>query len=201
VRALATLVLLSLCACDEWEPMQLQDRPDVYRPSPVFEDGRAMRPVVPDTVEQDSYRENVGLVSGAQFPDGGWSNEMPMTLTRELADQGRARFEVFCAPCHGLLANGEAVVARKMLLRPPPDLLVAKERGRTLASGELPRPLGFYFSVMTHGYGLMPSYADTLNPTERWAVVAYLRALALSQRAPLALAPHDVQDRLALEQP
>jgi mono/diheme cytochrome c family protein len=198
---LAPLVLLCLSACDEWEPMQLQERPDVYRGSPVFEDGRAMRPIVPDTVEQDSYRQNFTLVSGVDLPDGGWSDAMPVAFTRELAEQGQADFETFCAPCHGLLANGESVVARKMILRPPPNLLVPRDLTRTLNPGELPRPLGFYFSVMTHGYGLMPSYADSLNPAERWAVVGYLRALALSQRAAFASASPDVQERLAREQP
>ena len=185
-RALLLIAIATL-GCDEWEPMQLQDRPNVYRPSPVFADGRAMRPEVPGTVEQGRYRRDTALLEGVELADGGWSDEQPLALTRELIDEGHARFDVFCAPCHGLLANGDSVVARRMEFRRPPDLLQPRDATRTLEPGQLPRPLGFYFSVMTHGYGLMPSYADALEPRERWAVVAYLRALALSQHAPLAM--------------
>src|SRR4051812_19573038 len=123
------LVSVLLLGCDEWEPMQLQSRPDVYRGSPVFTDGRVMRPAVADTVEQGRYRRDVGLVPDFS-PDAGWGNELPVELSRALVVEGRGHFEVFCAPCHGLLANGESVVARKMTLRPPPNLLVPREAGR-----------------------------------------------------------------------
>jgi mono/diheme cytochrome c family protein len=175
--------------------MQVQARPNTFRPSPVFADGRVMRPAVKDTVSQEAQRASAGLLD-ARLPDGGWVDALPMPLTRALVDEGHQRFDVICATCHGLLANGQTVVARKMTLRPPPNLLVPKWSGAEAPPGQLPRPLGFYVDVMSHGYGLMPSYADMLEPRERWAVVSYLEALALSQRAPVASLPEDLRERL-----
>jgi mono/diheme cytochrome c family protein len=194
----ACLLWIFLAGCDEWEPMQVQERPNVYRSSEVFEDGRVMRPAVPDTISQEAWSRHAGLPTD-QNPDSGFVDALPLPLTRELLVEGQQRFEITCATCHGLTANGQSIVGSKMSLRSPPSLLVPRESGRTLSAGELPRPLGFYFAVMSEGYGLMPSYAELLDPRQRWAVVAYLRALALSQRAPLSAAPDDVRERLSQE--
>lgn len=195
-RALPLLLLLA-AACEDRDPMTRQPRGDPYRASDVFADGRVMRPLVEDTMSQEAYARARGLPPLGS-PDAGWPAQVPLPLTRALLAEGRTRYEVTCAACHGLLADGNTSVARRMLLRPPPPL-VGNDRHGSPGPGRLAHPPGYYFAAITQGYGLMPSYADALLPRERWAVVAYLQALALSQGAPLALAPPDEQARLREE--
>src|SRR5213075_2566109 len=90
----------------------------------------------------------------------------------ELLQLGRSRFEIFCAACHGLLGDGDSIVARNMALRPPPNLLAPPYSER------LP---GSYYRTITFGFGLMAPYSAELDNRERWAVVAYLKALQRSQ--------------------
>jgi mono/diheme cytochrome c family protein len=111
-----------------------------------------------------------------------------VAITRDLLELGKRRFDVYCAVCHGVLANGQSPVARNMSIRPPASLL-----------DNAARPDGFFFAAMTEGYGYMPSYAPWLDAQDRWAVVAYIRALQLSQRARLDQAPPDVRVRLEKE--
>jgi mono/diheme cytochrome c family protein len=115
-------------------------------------------------------------------------DDAPPPRTRELLAAGRARFETICAACHGIIGDGRSVVATKMSLRAPPSLLT-------------PRTPSDLYTTMTQGYGLMPSYADMLEPRERWAVAAYVQALQLSQRAPIAALPPDVRASLEKEVP
>jgi mono/diheme cytochrome c family protein len=98
--------------------------------------------------------------------------------------RGRNRYETFCAPCHDLDGSARSPVAINMQLRHPPALLDGRIRAL---------PAGRVFQAITQGYGLMPSYAHQLSVDERWGVVAYVRALQLSQRATLAELPPDVR--------
>ncbi|QSQ23705.1 cytochrome c [Pyxidicoccus parkwayensis] len=211
---------LALAACNDSEPMQIMARDNPYSEDPYFADARAMRPTVPGTVAQEWYRRQGPYVPlGA--PDGGLMDleGFPVPLTREVLLRGRSQFENWCSPCHGLLADGQSIVGRNMRLRPPPALYgplhtphpargaTEVDGGLTRAgSGEgagpltpgwdaLPHPPGFYYQVISGGYGLMPSYA-VLKPEDRWAVVAWLRVLAFSQRAPLSAAPPEVRASL-----
>jgi mono/diheme cytochrome c family protein len=111
----------------------------------------------------------------------------PPELTAELLQLGREKFDATCAVCHGLLGDGESVVASKMALRAPPSL--AEARIRALS------PLAL-FEIVSQGYGVMPRYGEVLDPRERWAVVAYVRALQISQSLTLADAPDDVRQRM-----
>lgn len=103
-----------------------------------------------------------------------YAKEIPIPVTKDLLLLGKKRFDITCATCHGILGDGVSVVARKMLLKPPPSLHDYRDR-----------PPGYIFDVITSGYGLMASYAWELPLTERWAVVAYVKALQLSQHAPV----------------
>lgn len=214
------IAALALAACEDRDPMQVQERDNAYSEDPYFDDARAMRPTVPGTVAQEWYRRQQPFVPlGA--PDGGLMEpaRYPVTLTREVLQRGRSQFENWCAPCHGLLADGQSIVAQNMRLRPPPALYgplhtphpprSAVEVDGGSAGGEgagpltpgwaaLPHPPGFYYQVISGGYGLMPSYAAEVPPEDRWAVVAWLRALAYSQRAPLSAAPPE--ERASLQQ-
>jgi mono/diheme cytochrome c family protein len=97
-----------------------------------------------------------------------------MPVTRELLELGRKRFDITCATCHGPLGDGNSIVATQMSLRPPPSLLLQRY---------VEKPSGYLYEVATKGFGLMASYAAELDVKERWAVVAYIRALQLSQSA------------------
>jgi mono/diheme cytochrome c family protein len=203
---------LAATGCESPDPMQKQARFEPYWPSDFFEDGRSMRTPPADTVARETLRG-----SGPRFTglDGSaYVDVIPVPVTRAFVEEGRDRFDVFCAACHGLLGDGVSAVARNMALRPPPPIAgepafawaASRWKGRDLppdggapavrAQQDLPHPLGFYFQAVSQGFGLMPSYADVLPNDERWAVVAYLRALSKSQRVPVASLPPDVRARL-----
>jgi len=112
----------------------------------------------------------------------------PPALDRRSLERGREHFERFCAPCHGVLGNGQSPVAENMELRKPPAL-----DDPDIAS----IPDQKIFEVITHGFGLMPAYAHVLEPRERWAVVAYVRALVLSQAVKLEELPASTRERAA----
>ncbi|MFP2956824.1 c-type cytochrome [Myxococcus sp. 1LA] len=169
-----------------------------------------MRPPVPGTVSQEWYRRQAPYIPQGT-PDGGLADpeRFPVQLSRELLLRGRGHFETWCAPCHGLVGDGHSIVGANMQLRSPPALYGPHHEAHPapgmghMASGPvspgweaLPHPPGFYYEVISEGYGLMPSYAAELPPEERWAVVAWLRVLAYSQRAPLSAAPPEVQSSL-----
>ncbi len=187
--ALSALAALGLAAagCSVLDPMMGQQKVKPYAESRFYPDGMGMRAPPPGTVE---YRAPLdpALAEGLA-PDGGPLDAIPVPLTRPLLDEGRRRFEIICAACHGLLGDGDSPVARNMSLRPPPSL-----HDRIL-------PDGYTFRVISQGFGLMPSYANQLAPEQRWAVVAYLRALRLSQSARLSDLPPPVRARLEKEPP
>lgn len=183
---LATLSLLALAACPGLDPMQQQQKYKAYQPSEYFDDGLAMRQPPAGTVP---YRSAVDPALEAGLgPDGRPLALSPLPITAASLARGRARFDVYCAVCHGVLGDGESQVALNMSLRKPPSLHAYREV-----------PDGYIFRVITHGFGLMPSYAGALTPEDRWAVVGYVRALQLSQYAGLDQLPPDAREQLQKE--
>jgi hypothetical protein len=114
--------------------------------------------------------------------DSGFSRVIPRPLNRAMLALGHARFDTFCAACHGVLGDGVSVPARFMGRRPPS---LHEQRVRELAPGDV-------FQTISRGYGVMPSYANALTVAERWAVVGYVQVLQLSQAALLAELPAEV---------
>jgi mono/diheme cytochrome c family protein len=164
VRWPALIVLAVLVAgCPEnaidLERMRRQRKLLPFAPSTAFDDGAAMRPPPEGAVAIDAVIE--------RRPE-----ENPRSITRELLVRGRERFEIVCAACHGLRGDGVSEVAEDMQLRRPPSLLTAPVPGFTD---------GRIFDVISAGYGLMPAYAPVITVDDRWAIVAYLRALERSQ--------------------
>jgi mono/diheme cytochrome c family protein len=201
LSSLARLLALSaaLSACDNrdafhppepgFERMLLQPRATPYGASSSFSDGRIMRPAVADTVA----RERLGrsrLESGRAGAD--YVQEIPLPVTRASLELGRQSFERICATCHGVLGDGQSVVAEKMELRKPPSL--QQPRIQQLAPGKV-------FEVISNGYGFMPGYRAVLSPEERWAVVAYLDVLRLSQAVAVARLTPAMRAELAEEAP
>ena len=153
-----------------------QDRCAADEPSSRFRNG-ACNQTPPVGVRAFGERD-VSRVHTGRAADGTPLAQIPIAIGRSELTQGRQRFELFCATCHGYLGNGQSEVAENMRLRKPPALF-----DPVIAA----LPDGQIFRVISEGYGLMPSYASKLSVEERWAVVAYVRVLALSQSMPLAL--------------
>jgi mono/diheme cytochrome c family protein len=186
-RVLAAAAAVSLLGgCEVFDPMISQQKVKAYRESEFWPDRISQRPPQPGAVA----REDVASpeVATGRGPDGKVLTRVPIPLTRALLERGRTRFEVNCAACHGYLADGVSLVARNMALRPPPSLLARAQQ-----------PDGWYFQVMSEGFGVMPSYASALTVEDRWAIVAYLRALQLSQHVSADRLPPEDRARLERE--
>lgn len=167
------------------ERMQVQPRTDPYAESALFPDGRAMRTPPAGTIPRERLLGPPALLLGAE--GGRYVERFPLPVTRALVEEGRAHFDVVCATCHGVRGDGASPVAAAMTLRPPPSLHEARLRAA---------PAGRLYEVATQGYGLMPSFAPYLGVEARWAVVAYVRALQLSQAAPASALPDDLRAAL-----
>ena len=216
MRGRVALGVLGLWGCTDLDPLQSQPRADAYAQSTFFADGRVLRTPPAGTLPQEWYAQTRGLTDGGD-PDAGFAQTLPLPLTRALLEEGRDHFETWCATCHGRVGEGRSRVAEKMGLRRPPALVWPHSHAHQMARGalevpdggraqegepgRLSHPPGYYYAVITEGFGLMPSYADALTPRERWAVVAWLRVLAVSQAAPLSAAPPEVRVRLEAQRP
>ena len=172
--AMAAAMLLAGCRQD------MQDQPKFIpqRGTTFFADGRSVRPQVAGTVARNQMHENeyfyTGMVSGKEG-DG-----FPIALTPEVMQRGQERYNIYCTPCHSRVGNGDGMIVQRGY-RPAGDFHTDRLRNA---------PLGHFFNVMTNGYGAMPDYSAQLTPEDRWAVVAYIRALQLSQDAkPSDVAP------------
>lgn len=177
---------LRCISSEDIDPLENQPRYGPYTENTFFADTRAMRPPPEGAVPREIVPRTSPFATGGT-PDGGLLDTIPLPISAELLREGRTQFEITCAACHGLLGDGASVVASQMALRPPPSLLSDKVRSF---------PVGRIFRVATEGYGFMPGYRDQIPDRLRWAVVAYVRALELSQSAPLSTAPNDAQKRL-----
>lgn len=179
---LLTFAFTTACRYD----MQDQPRIIVYKSSDWFPDGRASREAPDGTVARGFLRENKALYTGklenatgtAQtnaagqqitFPDS--VTEFPMAVTQEVLDRGQERFKVYCSVCHGNFGNGDGMIVRRGFPKPPS---YNDDRLRNA-------PVGHFFDVATNGWGKMQGYAAQVSVSDRWAIVAYIRALQLSQ--------------------
>jgi mono/diheme cytochrome c family protein len=161
-----------------------------YEEDPALPRGMAMQQPPDGTLAVDAIVGQPLLATGVA--DGRWAERIPLRVDRALLDDGRARFDVFCATCHGVLGDGDSLVAQKMTLRPPPSLHEARIRAY---------PPGRVFQTIREGYGLMPSYSVQISVRDGWAIVAYVRALQLARGARVAALPPDVRAQLAREAP
>ena len=139
--------------------------------STFFADGRASRTLVANTVARGQLREDTHLNEGRV--DGQLATTFPMPVTPAVMARGQERFNVFCAPCHGQTGSGNGMVVQRGFRAPPS---YHEERLRNA-------PVGYFFDVMTNGFGAMQDYAAQVPVADRWAIAAYIRALQLSQRA------------------
>jgi mono/diheme cytochrome c family protein len=200
VQALSILVgLTALAGCDEnvLDPMADRQQKSIrYKESNFYADGLSMRAAPEGTVPRERITLNPRLTTGRD-PDGpmqpnaepmpNYVATVPVPISRKLLDLGRKRFDITCGTCHGPLADGKSIVATQMALRPPPSLIDAKY---------VAKPAGYIYEVVSKGFGMMASYAAELTVEERWAVVAYLRAVQLSQTTSVGALPPDIRQQL-----
>jgi mono/diheme cytochrome c family protein len=160
---------VSLAACRQ----DMHDAPR-YEPleaSTFFTDGRGSRMLVANTVARGLLREDDHLYQGKI--DGELTDIFPMPVTAEVMARGQERFNVFCSPCHGRTGQGNGMVVQRGF-RAPPSYHEARLRAA---------PVGYFFDVMTHGFGAMSDYSAQVPVADRWAIAAYIRALQRSQQA------------------
>jgi mono/diheme cytochrome c family protein len=112
-------------------------------------------------------------------------NEFPFPITKQVLDRGQERYQIYCAMCHGLTGYGDGMIVRRGFRRPPS---YHDERLRN-------EPVGHFFDVVTNGFGAMPDYAAQIPPEDRWAIIAYIRALQLSQQAPASQVSPEMRAR------
>jgi mono/diheme cytochrome c family protein len=157
-----------------------------YRPlqaSAFFADGSSARPLVPGTVARGQLRTDAHLFEGTV-------NEQPATtfpFAMTMADlrRGQQRFDIYCLPCHGATGHGDGMIVQRGFVKPPSYHELRLRQA----------PVGHFYDVMTNGYGAMYSYAARVDVDDRWRIAAYIRALQLSQNAPVeALGPGEVAE-------
>jgi hypothetical protein len=157
----------------------MHDQPNysALEASSFFADGRASRAPVPGTVARGQLHEDDHLYRGKI--DGARAKTFPFPITMAVMERGRDRYDIFCAPCHDRLGTGAGIVVRRGLSQPPSFHV---DRLRTVEPGYL-------FDVIGTGFGRMNGYAAQVKPEDRWAIVAYIRALQLSQAGSVADVP------------
>ncbi len=207
---LLQLICCLLPACQQRMAGQPSYRPD--DPSSFFPDGRAARPLVAGTVPRGHLRTDLHFYTGktqrgpeewalpaALVGDKGWNvvgalaavaaensnyvTTFPFPITRVVLEHGRDRYMIFCVVCHDPLGTGRGKIVERGYT-PPPSFHIDRLRDA---------PVGHFFDVITNGYGSMPDYKQQIPPGDRWAIIAYLRALQLSQHFPAKELPDNLR--------
>jgi len=154
------------------------------REAPFFSDARSARPLVEGTVARGHLRDDELLYTGRT--NGEAAAVFPFAIDANVMARGRERYDVFCSPCHGRTGLGDGMVVLRGYRRPPS---MHQDRVRSA-------PVGHFFDVITNGFGAMPDYAVQVKAEDRWAIVAYVRALQLSGHATLNDVPPAERDRI-----
>lgn len=149
--------------------MGVAPRYDPLAPSDFFADGQSARQPAADTVARGHAEDDTLLFSGTQ--NGQPATVFPFAITADVLTRGQDRFNIYCSPCHGETGYGNGMIVQRGFTQPPS---FHDERLRQA-------PVGHFFDVITNGLGAMPSYASQIPVRDRWAIIAYIRALQLSQ--------------------
>jgi cytochrome c553 len=165
--------------------MRQQPKVEPLDQSDFFLDGQASRALVAGTVARGHLDLDKALHEGMN-EDGTPVEAFPLEITREVIERGQERYNIFCSPCHGQLGNGQGMIVQRGF-KPPPSFHTDRLREA------MP---GYYYDVITNGFGVMYSYASRVPPEDRWAIIAYIKALQLSQNATLDDVPPDQRNRL-----
>jgi mono/diheme cytochrome c family protein len=166
--------------------LDMHDQPR-HRPlgaSSFFPDGRSARPLVDGTVARGKLKTDTRMFKGKA--GDAFVTDIPVPVDEALLARGQERFNIYCSPCHGRTGDGEGMVSARGFKHPPSyhsDKLRAQ-------------PVGYYFDVMTNGFGAMASYASRVPVHDRWAIAAYIRALQYSRAAAIEDVPAELRSQL-----
>jgi mono/diheme cytochrome c family protein len=178
------LLLSAFCFLTCRQRMAVQPRYDPLEPSDFFADGMSARPRIAGTVARGDVAM-VGYIATGKI-NGQDGDGFPFPITIEVMNRGEERFNVYCSVCHGRVGDGNGMIPSRGYRRPPSfhsDILRAAKTGH-------------FFDVMTNGFGAMPSYAGQVPVSDRWAIIAYIRALQLSQHATVNDVPPEMRSKL-----
>jgi mono/diheme cytochrome c family protein len=186
-RGLCAALVLVFAAATVACRQDMHDQPKFIplRPSTFFADGRSARPLVDGTVARGQLNDDAAFYTG-KGPDGKPLDTFPFPVTKEIVERGQERFNIYCAPCHDRLGTGDGMIVRRGFRRPP-SYHIDRLRGV---------PNGYLYDVIAKGFGAMPDYAAQIEPADRWAIVAYVRALQLSQHATVNDVPPQALEQL-----
>jgi cytochrome c553 len=186
ITLLALLPLLCGCGTDMWTRSKVMP----LEPNPTFPDGNSSRPLVADTVARGHAELDTAYYQGRV--NGRLVDTFPYPVTRQMLDRGQERFDIYCSPCHGKTGAGNGVIVQRGF-SPPPSYYSPRL---------LQEPVGHFYDVITNGYGAMYSYNDRVEPQDRWAIAAYIRALQLSSTQGLSgLSPEEQRRLTAMNSP
>jgi hypothetical protein len=166
ISILAGLLLLAGCA----KGMGEQPKHEPLEANAFFIDGQSARPLMEGAVHWSEPVEAVYFSTG-RTADGEQLDAFPFAITLEVLERGRQQYDIFCSPCHGLDGYGQGMIVQRGF-SPPPSLHTDRLRQA---------PAGYFFEVITNGFGQMYPYAYRVKPHDRWAITGYIRALQLSQ--------------------
>jgi len=183
VLALVALGALTLSSCGR--NMYQQPKAKAFESSQFFADGSAMRPLPAGTVSRERGALDPAFVTGQDA--SGLLQDSPIPVTLDVLTRGQQRFDIYCSPCHNYNGNGEGEIVQRGFPQPP---------SFTHTQRLLDQPVGYFFNVMTNGFGRMFSYASRIPPEDRWAIADYIKALQLSQNASESDVPPDVLESL-----
>ena len=174
VPLIVAIAMCSACRID----MHVQPRQNPLSRSDFYSDQRSARPPVEGTVARGQLHEDTYFYTGKIGNNPG--EAMPFPVTKQVLERGRERYNVFCAPCHSRVGDGNGFVPSRGFARKPPSFHIVRLQKA---------PLGYFYDTIAEGFGIMPDYASQIPPQDRWNIVAYVRALQLSQNATMADVP------------
>lgn len=172
-----TLITLALCGACRID-MHVQPRQNPLARSDFYADQRSERPPVEGTVARGQLHDDTYFYTGKIGNNPG--DALPFPVTREVLERGRERYNIYCAPCHSRLGDGKGFIPSRGFSRQPPSYHIVRLQKA---------PLGYFYDVITNGFGIMSDYASQISPRDRWNIVAYIRTLQLSQNATMADVP------------
>jgi|SoiMethySBSTD1v2_1073268.scaffolds.fasta_scaffold34732_3 mono/diheme cytochrome c family protein len=178
---LSLLAVLAMClvaggACRQ--DMHNQPKYRGLRPSEFFADGSSARPLVEGTVARGTLQEDEAFFTGKI--DKATVKEFPIPIDEAVLNRGEERYNIYCSPCHDKTGGGNGMVIQRGFARQPPSYHIDRLRQADV---------GYFYDVITNGFGVMPDYRAQIAPRDRWAIVAYIRALQYSQHAPSSDVP------------
>jgi mono/diheme cytochrome c family protein len=177
------LALIALSGCHQ----DMYDQPKVkpYAESNFFNDRTSFRPLMPGTIARGELRADRHRDFG-QNAEGKPVDTFPFPVTEDVMSRGRERYQIYCYPCHGATGSGDGMIVRRGLGAPPSFGIDRLKEA----------PVGHYFDVITNGYGAMYPYGYRVPVDDRWAIIAYVRALQYRQNAQVADLPAPLRERL-----